>query len=82
MNGYELMVFIGSGREHGKIKPVAFMRRKELISLVKLYKGLKWKLSHLTKTGNVNCKLFIDLKCKKEPNKKWELGQMTKDKYK
>ena len=82
MNGYELMVFIRSGREHSEIKPVAFIRRKEFISLVKLYKGFKCKLSHLAKTENVNCRLFIDLKCKKEPNKKWELGQMTKDKYK
>lgn len=82
VNGYELMVYIRSGSEHSKIKPVAFIKRKEFISLMKRYKGLKCKLSHLTKTENVNCKLFIDLKCKKEPNKMWKLGQMTKDKYK
>lgn len=35
-----------------------------------------------TLPGNVNWKLFTNLKCKKEPNKKWELGQMTKGKYK
>lgn len=49
MNGYELMVFM-SGREHSKIKPVAFIRRKEFISLMKLYKGLECKLSHLAKS--------------------------------
>lgn len=77
MNGYELMVSM-SRREHSKIKPVAFIRRKGFISLMKLYKGLKCKLSHLAKTGNVNSKLFVDLRCKKEPDKKWELGQMAK----
>lgn len=35
-----------------------------------------------TLPGNVNWKLFTNFKCKKEPNKKWELGQMTKGKYK
>lgn len=44
MNGYELMVLIRSGREHSKIKPLAFIKRKEFISLMKLYKGLKCKL--------------------------------------
>jgi len=82
VNGCELMVFLRSGREHSEIKPVGFIRREEFSSLVKLCEELKCKLSHLAKPGNANCKLFIDLKCKKEPNKKWELGQMTKDKYK
>lgn len=56
MNGYELMVLIRSGREHSKIKPLAFIKRKEFISLMKLYKGLKCKLSHL---ADRECKLQV-----------------------
>ncbi|XP_010081458.1 PREDICTED: uncharacterized protein LOC104468880 [Pterocles gutturalis] len=81
VNGYELMVFIRSGREHSKIKPVSFTKREEFISLVKLYKGLKCKLAHLAQTGKEYCKLFIGLKWEKEPHKKQELGQMTEAKF-